>query len=59
MTPKYVGHGDPNDAANDVAVLRPVATRQPLNWAARRLLTPDYQMPYAVKDGKLATVASK
>lgn len=51
--PRYVGKGDPNDAASYASVRSPVQTPRTLREASLGLIGPDNQKSYSVEQGRL------
>jgi feruloyl esterase len=58
MIAKYTGNGDPNDAANYLPAKSPVKLPQSFGADIMRLIAPDNQKNYVVRDGKLLVVFS-
>ena len=54
--PHYTGKGDPNDAANYVETKSPVKLPQAFSNEAEKLIGPDNQKNYAVRDGRLVAL---
>jgi feruloyl esterase len=52
----YTGKGDPNDAASYVAIRSPVPVPESFAMDAIRLIGPDNQKSYGVRDGRLVVL---
>jgi feruloyl esterase len=56
--PRYIGQGDPRDANSYISVKSPVTASEQIDNEAMKLIGPDNQKSYAVKDNKLVVVAT-